>query len=644
MFGASNITTKGMRIIPPATIDEIRQAADIVDIISDYVHLQPSGRNYKALSPFTAEKTPSFIVSPDKQLYKCFSTGKGGNVFSFVMEMEKVPFLEALELVAKRTGIDISQYISKKAPQSAHEESLTEILRWAARLYHDTLEREAGKKGQAYLASERALSDKIIQTFGLGYAPEGWDYLFTESKRAGIAQERLVDLGLITINKQKNSCYDTFRNRVIFPIFSVGGQVVGFGGRTLQTDAQTPKYLNSSESKIFEKSKLLYGLHAAKNEIRRLETAILVEGYMDVLALHQAGMTNAVASCGTSLTRYQAKVLHHYTKRVLFMYDADRAGQKSMMSGIDTLLSENVTPYVIILPEGDDPDSFVRREGRETFLQFAEKHMLPFQDFQLHFFMESGDFAQPDLKSRAIRAMAHTIALIPDRIRRELYLQELSKKLAISLQALQELLEKEEDATEKKRLSFESRQEVQAVRKPAPNISVLEKTFLKALLESASYGNAVLEFAASHEEMLELPHPEAQEIFTHLINRYHDIADHPEERIDIASEISSFTNPESRDLASGLLIDPPVSHKWLEQSDVHADNAKRCLAMFLDAFKNLILEPLLIQKNILTEQIRVENDTDHEIELSREKIILDKKIRTTTMELKKMIVTILEKS
>jgi len=643
MSSLNNTMQKGMWTIPPAIVDEIRQAADIVDIISDYVALQPSGRNYKALSPFTVEKTPSFIVSPDKQLYKCFSTGKGGNVFTFVMEMEKVSFREALELVAKRAGIDISKFTPKKAAQSPQEESQTQTLRWAAKLYHETLDREAGKRGQAYLL-ERTLSEKSIQTFGLGYAPDGWDYLVIEAKRAKIPTEHLNALGLITTHKQKNSCYDTFRNRVIFPIFSVGGQVVGFGGRTLDSDPQTPKYLNSPESKLFEKSKLLYGLHAAKNEIRRLETAILVEGYMDVLALHQAGMTNAVASCGTSLTRYQAKVLHHYTKRVLFMYDADRAGQKSMMSGIDTLLSENVTPYVVILPEGDDPDSFVRSVGRERFLAYAEQNMLSFQDFQLRYFMESGAFAQPDLKSRAIRALAHTITLIPDRIRRELYLQELSKKISVTLPALQELLEKEEDATEKKRVSFESRQGIPQQNKPAPKLSVLEKTFLKALLESTSYGNAVLEFAASHQEMLELPHPEAQQIFIHLINRYHDIAKHPEERIDIASEISSFNNPESRDLASGLLIDPPVSNKWLEQSDVHADNAKRCLALFLDAFKNLILEPLILQKDILTEKIRVENEPEREIELSREKIVIDKKIRTTTQELKKMIVAILENS
>ena len=300
-------------MIPHSIVDDVRQAADIVDIISDYLTLQPAGRNYKALSPFTKEKTPSFVVSPDKQIYKCFSTGKGGNVFSFIMEMEKVSFPEAIELVAKRSGIDISRFTEKKERDPALEDSRTETLRWASMFFERTLKSTSGKIGYDYLITKRALSENTIKTFGLGYAPDSWDSLFNEAKRAGIPQEHLADLGLVTQNKQKNSWYDTFRNRVIFPVFSVGGQVVGFGGRTLLDDPQTPKYLNSPESRLFEKSKLLYGLNAAKHEIRRRETAILVEGYMDVLALHQAGITNAVASCGTSLSRYQAKILQRYT-------------------------------------------------------------------------------------------------------------------------------------------------------------------------------------------------------------------------------------------------------------------------------------------------------------------------------------------
>jgi len=240
--------------------------------------------------------------------------------------------------------------------------------------------------------------------------------------------------------------------------------------------------------------------------------------------------------------------------------------------------------------------------------------------------------------------MVHTISLIPDRIRQELYLQDLSKKLAITQEALKELLGSEKAVQEKRRSAEESRQEVAPPRKPEAELSVLEKTFLKALLESTQYGNTVLEFAASHEEMLELPHRVAQQIFTHLIRRYRATANNAEERIDIATEISQFSTPESRDLAASLLIDQPISKKWLEQSNVHADNAKRCLGMFLDGFKNLILEPLVAQKNRLTESIRVESDTDREIELLREKIVLDKKIQKTSRDLKKMITSILENS
>lgn len=652
-------------MIPPAIIDEVRQAADIVDVVSDYVALQPSGRNYKALSPFTQEKTPSFIVSPDKQIYKCFSTGKAGNVFSFIMEMEKVPFMEALKLVAQRAGIDISRYTEPKGKQEGEEEQGSgAALRWAARMFHSLLKQPAGAEGWRYFVEERGLREETINRFGLGYAPESWDFLLREARREGIKSEQLVELGLLVSHREKQSLYDSFRHRVIFPIFSRGGQVVGFGGRALVSDERSPKYLNSPESAMFAKSKLLYGLHFAKNEIRRQERAILVEGYMDVLALHQAGLTNAVASCGTALTRYQAKMLRHYSEHVLFVYDADKAGQKSMMSGIDILVSEQMVPQVLMLPEGDDPDSFVRREGRQGFLQYAESHTMGFQDFQLAFFEAAGAFSTPEQKAEALRVMVRTIALIPKRAQRELYAQELSKKVGLTVTALRELLGNATSAVAKQQSCTPSKASATAPTSSsatnatsaptiphAPNLpnaqalpplSVLEKTFLKALLESTQYGTAVLGFAASHQSMLELRHPLAQEIFAHLIHRYHNIAADPEATIDMVSEISAFTNPETRDLASTLLLDPPISPKWQQQNDLFSEQARRCLAMFLDAFKNLVLEPLLDEKNKLMEQIRVEENVEREIELSRQKIVLDKKIREENRSLQQMIKAILD--
>ncbi len=630
-------------MIPQNVIDDVRQRADIVDILSDYLKLQPSGRNFKALSPFTQEKTPSFVVSPDKQIYKCFSTGKGGNVFSFVMEMEKVTFPEAVELVAKRSGVDISRYTAHDAAPGNEEESRTATLWWAARLFHRTLMSEKGKAGLTYLTAQRGLSRETLTSFGLGYAPESWDHLLVEARRAGIAEEQLAELGLVTANRQKNSRYDTFRNRVIFPIFSVGGQVVGFGGRTLASDPDTPKYLNSPESRMFEKSKLLYGLHVAKQEIRRTETAFLVEGYMDVIALHQAGVTGAVASCGTSLTRYQAKILQRYTSSVLFIYDGDPAGKKSMMSGIDILLAEGVTPFVVMLPAGDDPDSFVKREGRDSFLQYTRENRLAFQDFQIRVFSDSGNFDQPDAKAKAIGVMMHTISLIPDRIRRELYLQELSGKLSVSREALAELIKKQPARKE-----FQPPEEETPARAPAGSrraqqqLSVLEKTFLKALLESTLYGNVVLEFAASHEAMLELPHPAAREILAHMIRRYRESGENPDEHIDTATEISMFGSAEARDLASGLLIEQPVSSRWQEQPDADREHARRCLTAFLDAFRNIILEPLSHRKKTVTETLRREEDNDRALELQQEIKKLNATIRKTTADLGAMITGILE--
>lgn len=632
-------------MIPQNIIDDIRRQADIVDIVSDYVRLKPSGKNFKALSPFTSEKTPSFVVSPDKQLYKCFSSGKGGNVFSFIMEMEKVPFPEAVELVAKHTGIDIRRFTEKKRQISAEENARSDLLQWAAKLFHRTLLSENGKKGLAYLAEQRGLSHETIASFGLGYATESWDHLFSEAKRADLPVRQLAELGLVSENRQKNNWYDTFRNRVIFPILSIGGQVVGFGGRTLQNDPATPKYLNSPESQAFEKSKLLYGLHAARQSIRKMESAILVEGYMDVLALHQAGVTNAIASCGTALTRYQANILRRHTSKVLFMYDADPAGRKSMMSGIDVLVAEGVSPSVVLLPPGDDPDSFVKREKREGFQRYIDKNQLSFIDFQIGFFTDRGDFGTPDAKTMAVKAIAETVLLIPDRIRRELYFQELSEKLSVSREALQELSSRESRRNrfrKPERSRFPERQRNASHTTPFEEVNVLEKTFLKALLESTRYGNTVLEFAASHEEMLELRHPAAQEILSHMIRCYRELINSPDERIDVTTQISMFSSPEARNLASGLLFDQPISSRWLKQDDAEREHARRCLTAFLDAFRNIITEPLIRRKQKVTEALQREGDNGTVIALQREIIELNTIIKKTSRDLGAMIAGILE--
>ncbi|HWQ26127.1 MAG TPA: DNA primase [Chlorobaculum sp.] len=631
-------------MIPQRMIDEVRQGTDIIDIVSDYVKLNPSGRHFKALSPFTQEKTPSFIVSPDKQIFKCFSSGKGGNVFTFVMEMEKVTFPEAVELLAKRAGIDVSKYREAMGKQEEKkEDSRHETLRWAARLFNTTLESNAGKKAYAYLSANRGLDAGTIRKFGLGYAPDSWDFLLNAAAKDNIPVEHLTELGLLTRHRLKDTLYDTLRHRVIFPIFTIGGQVTGFGGRTLSSDPETPKYINSPESAIFEKSKLLYGMHAAKETIRKQETAILVEGYMDVIALHQAGFTNAVASCGTSLTRYQAKILKRYTSRVLFLYDGDNAGKKSMFAGIDILLSEGLTPWVVMLPGAEDPDSFIRTRGKEEFLKVLESERCSFQDFQIRCYRDAGFMESPDLASKAVSAMTRSIALITDPVQKELYIEELSKKLDISRKTLQKVMASGNAAPGHGKDHQSEKEE----ERPAPPVqstplSVSERTFLEALLESTFYGNEVLAFAASHEQMFRLSNHPAQAIFNHLVTRYRAISGDKDAHIDIAAEISSIELPEARDLALDILFRLPVSETSRPNPTETAQHARRCLSHFLIAVKTIVLEPLQKEKQALLSRLAGGPEKSEEKKLFTRLHELNNQIRSMDQEVTGSINTILE--
>ncbi len=631
-------------MIPQRMIDEVRQGTDIVDIVSDYVKLLPSGRHFKALSPFTQEKTPSFIVSPDKQIFKCFSSGKGGNVFTFVMEMEKVTFPEAVELLAKRSGIDVSRFQDKGVQKAEKkQDSRFETLRWAARLFFHTLESEAGSKAYAYLTANRGLEAGTIRRFGLGYAPDSWEHLSNAAARDKIPVDHLTELGLLSRQRQRNTLYDTMRHRVIFPIMTVGGQVAGFGGRTLSDDPETPKYINSPESATFEKSKLLYGMHAAKEEIRRQEAAILVEGYMDVIALHQAGFTNAVASCGTSLTRYQAKILKRYTSRVLFLYDGDNAGRKSMLAGIDILLAEGVTPWVLLLPGGEDPDSFIRNRGKEAFLEEMQSGRQSFQEFQLQCFRDAGMMDSPDQASKAVSTMTKSISLVTDPVQKELYLDELSKKLDISRKTLLKVMASGEPG----RSSDPSARQKQQEAPPPPPVhdrplSVSERTFLEALLESIFYGNEVLAFAASHEEMLNLSNRAAQAIFSHLVTRFRNLDPKDSRGIDIAAEISSIDLPEARDLSLDILFRLPMQEHTLLMPDQIIQHARRCLSHFLIAVKTLVLEPLQQEKQEVLSMLSGTTEKPEEKKLFMRLHELNNKIRSMDQEVSSSINAILE--
>ena len=354
--------------IPQEKIDEIRAASDAVDVISKYVQLKKRGKDYLGLCPFHQEKTPSFSVSPQKQLFYCFGCHRGGDVVKFVMEYEKSSYVEALEQLAERAGITITR--TEEAYEAANEtEKLYNVMSYAARMFYTNLTKSnEGEFALAYFR-DRGFTNQTMTTFGLGYSLRSWESLLKKAQEDGIDPEDLSKVGLIR-RREDGSGYDTFRGRAMFPIFNTTGRVIAFGARKLYDDDTLGKYINSSETSIYHKSKVLYGLSQAKDAIRERDFAILVEGYADLISVFQAGTKNIVASSGTALTPEQIQLISRYTKNITLVYDADSAGANAMMRGVDLILEGGLDVHIVQLPEGDDPDSFVQKNGG---IVYAEK-------------------------------------------------------------------------------------------------------------------------------------------------------------------------------------------------------------------------------------------------------------------------------
>lgn len=346
-------------MIDKETVDRIFASANIVEVISDFVQLKKKGVNYQACCPFHNEKTPSFVVSPSKGLFKCFGCGKGGNAVTFVMEHENMTYPEALKYVAKKYGIEVAEreLTPEEERRNDDRESMMVVSSYAAEYFAKTLHEtpEGQNIGIAYFR-ERGFSDATILAFGLGYCPGGGDTFTRQALKEGYKEEFLAATGL-TIKREDGTYYDRFSTRVIFPIHGISGRVIAFGGRTMRTDKKVAKYLNSPESEIYHKSDVLYGLYQAKRAITQEDCCILVEGYTDVISMHQSGIENVVASSGTSLTEGQIRLISRFTKNVTVIYDGDSAGIKASLRGIDMILREGLNVRVVLLPDGDDPDS-----------------------------------------------------------------------------------------------------------------------------------------------------------------------------------------------------------------------------------------------------------------------------------------------
>ncbi|MDH5609737.1 MAG: DNA primase [Cyclobacteriaceae bacterium] len=423
-------------MINQATIEEIKNRMDIVEVVGDFVNLKKSGSSYKALSPFTAEKTPSFYVVPSKGIFKCFSSGKGGDAITFIMEVDGLSYLEALKFLANKYGIEIIEEERTDEAQLAQNkrESLYIILQHASdyysRLLHD--HEEGQSIGMSYFR-ERGFSATTIDTFKLGYSLQDWDHFYKEALGKGFDEDLIEEAGLII--RKEGKTYDRFRGRVLFPIQNVTGKVIGFGGRILTSDKKQPKYINSPETELYNKSKVLFGISQARHAIRKLDNCYLVEGYTDVISMHQAGVENVVASSGTALTEDQVKLIKRYTENVTVLFDGDAAGIRASFRGIDLLLEGGLNVRVIALPDGQDPDSYSRALGTSAFQHFLTSESRDFIVFKASLLLED---AQHDPVKRAgiIRDIVQSITKIGDPIKRSVYIKECSSVLDISEQIL----------------------------------------------------------------------------------------------------------------------------------------------------------------------------------------------------------------
>lgn len=481
-------------MIKPTTIQSIYDAARIEEVIGDFVTLKKRGANYLGLCPFHDEKTPSFSVSPSKGIFKCFGCSKSGNVVGFVMEHEHYSYPEALKYLAKRYGIEIEEEeVTPEMQQEINEkESMLAVNTFVSDYFISNLNNnEQGRAiGLSYL-KERGFRDNTIEKFGLGYALDNWEDYSKHALSNGYKKDVLVKTGL-SIEKD-DKLLDRFRGRVIFPIHNLTGRVIGFGGRILSADKSKAKYLNSPESEIYNKSKVLYGLYHARNEIVKSDTCYLVEGYTDVISMHQAGIENVVSSSGTSLTVDQIKLIGRYTKNITILYDGDPAGLKASFRGIDLILEQGLNVKIVLFPEGEDPDSYVSKHTSSEAIDFINKTSVDFIKFKTGLLKDETE-GDPAGRTQLIKDIVLTISKIPDGISRSVYVKECSVLLDVREQTLMNELNKLLRQKYRKKNLPEADKPFQEVVEPAPkqievdplDVSFLENDLSRLLIQ---YGN-----------------------------------------------------------------------------------------------------------------------------------------------------------
>ncbi len=508
-------------MISQKTIDQIFSTIRVEEIIGEYVQLKRAGSNFKGLSPFHDEKTPSFVVSPSKQIWKDFSSGKGGSAITFLMEIENFTYPEALRHAAKKYGIEIEEdkieYSEEQKKAQTERELLYKIHEVANTFFQEILwENEEGRAiGLSYF-KERELHDDIIKKFQLGYSPEQKDAFTKYALEKGYEKEILEKSGISIFPENTPTGVDRFRERVIFPIHSFSGRVLGFGARILKSNVKTAKYLNSPETEIYHKSNVLYGLNQSKQAISKENLCLLVEGYMDVISLHQSGIENVVASSGTALTTEQIKLIKRLTENVTILFDGDAAGIKASFRSIDMLLAEGMNIRVALFPDGDDPDSFARKHPRDFVENFIKTEAKDFIDFKAEILLKEAQ-NDPIKKAEAIRDIVKSIGFVSNALKQEIFIKEISTKFELSEQSLfnelgvQKQIVQQQQPKDKKETQVVKLEKVQEVSENINPLLVLEEKLVELMLK---YGDYVLDRKTPENETYQIT--VIEEIINHL--------------------------------------------------------------------------------------------------------------------------------
>ena len=486
-------------MISRSTIDRVFETARVEEVIGEFVQLKKAGSNFKGLSPFTDEKSPSFMVSPVKQIWKDFSTGKGGNAVSFLMEHEHYSYPEAIKFLAKKYNIEIEETVQsdQEKEQMNERESMFLVSNFAKDYFHDVLLNATQGKaiGLSYF-KERGFREDIIKKFDLGYCLDTWDSFTNEALKKGYDIKYLASTGVTIVRENKQ--FDRFKGRVMFPIHSMSGRILGFGGRTLSSDKKTAKYVNSPESDIYHKSKILYGIYQAKKEIAKQDNCFLVEGYTDVISFYQSGIENVVASSGTALTSDQIRLVNRLTKNITVLFDGDAAGIRASIRGIDLILEQGMNVKVVTFPDGEDPDSFAKKHTEVALREYLEESSQDFINFKVSLLMKEAS-NDPVKKAGLIRDIVTSISKIPDSIQREVYVQECSRIMEIServlFSELAQLISKNSKdfnkTQQKEKQSLEVVKKQTEQLKEVDSLFILEREIIRILL---LFGNQETDF------------------------------------------------------------------------------------------------------------------------------------------------------